>query len=175
MINKLINKLNIIILNVDNEVNSEKIYSLLTWFSIKINFHFTKKQSNIIPNIWDIYDIELWENIWSELNKKRPCIIISKPIFNKWNTVIIIPIKSIKKDTRLWKLTFEINTENSWLKQRSYTSPINIREVSKKRLLQKIWKLNKGDILKLKTTLGDLFDIKKEPSQNMERFLGSQS
>lgn len=168
MIKNLLDKINAIIWNIDYEANSEKIHNFLSWFYLKINIHFNRKQSGIVPNIWDIYDVELWENIWSELNKKRPCIVISKASFNKWNTVIIIPVKSIKKDSRLWSITFEIDINNTWLNQKSYVSPINIKEVSKKRLLQKIWKLNREDTLNVKNTLLKLFDIKKETPPNGE-------
>lgn len=168
MIKNLLDKINAIIWNIDYEANSEKIHNFLSWFYLKINIHFNRKQSGIVPNIWDIYDVELWENIWSELNKKRPCIVISKASFNKWNTVIIIPVKSIKKDSRLWSITFEIDINNTWLNQKSYVSPINIKEVSKKRLLQKIWKLNREDTLNVKNTLLKLFDIKKEIPPNGE-------
>lgn len=84
-------------------------------------------------NIWDIFDIELWINIWSELNKRRPCVVVSKSSFNKWNTVIVVPIRSIKQYSKLWSISFEIDIMWTWLIKKSYLTPINIKEVSKKK------------------------------------------
>ena len=115
-----IKNLSKIIDEVKNDINWSIISDFLEWFYKKINIHFNKKTPNLIPVIWSIYEVELWTNIWSELNKKRPCVIISKWNYNKWNTVTVVPLRSIKENTRLWALSFEINIEWTWLEKKSY-------------------------------------------------------
>jgi mRNA-degrading endonuclease toxin of MazEF toxin-antitoxin module len=145
---------------VKNDINWSIISDFLEWFYKKINIHFNKKTPNLIPVIWSIYEVELWTNIWSELNKKRPCVIISKWNYNRWNTVTIVPLRSIKENTRLWTLSFEIDIENTGLEKKSYITVVNIKEISKKRIFNKIWKISKIDHIKLKKALTTFFDIK---------------
>jgi mRNA-degrading endonuclease toxin of MazEF toxin-antitoxin module len=158
-----LNKIWNLIDKIKDDINLPIISDFLEWFLQKLEINFIKKTPNIIVNIWDIYDTELWINIWSELNKKRPCVIVSKSNFNKWNTIIIVPIRSIKNNTRLWSISFEIDINWTWLIKKSYLTPINIKEISKKRLLNRIWKLNINDINKLKNVLTKIFDIEKPP------------
>ncbi len=156
-LNKILN----LIETLKSDINLPIISDFLEWFYENININFNKQNPNLIPNIWDIFEVELWINIWSELNKKRPCVIVSKSCFNKWNTVIIVPIRSIKHFSKLWSISFEIWINWTWLIKKSYLTPINIKEISKKRILKKIWKLNKEDIQKLKNALTNIFDIEK--------------
>lgn len=156
---KIDNLLNLIN-KIKNDINLPIISEFLEWFYEKINIHFSKKTPNLVVNIWDIYEVELWINIWSELNKKRPCVAISQWVFNRWNTAIFIPLKSIKRNTRLWNISFKINQEWTWLLKNSYISLFNIKEISKKRIWEKIGKLNNKDILNIKNWLKIIFNIK---------------
>lgn len=67
--NKL-NKIWNLIDKIKNEINLPIISEFLEWFYEKINIHFNKKTPNLKLNKWDIYFVNLWKNIWSELDKK---------------------------------------------------------------------------------------------------------
>jgi mRNA-degrading endonuclease toxin of MazEF toxin-antitoxin module len=109
-----------------------------------LNLHFKKKTPNFIFNKWDIYFVNLWKNIWSELNKNRPCLIISEKKFNAWNTIVIIPLKSYK-----WKINkkYQIMVNLDFLKKKkSIIDILSLRQVDKKRINSFIWKINKTDL-----------------------------
>jgi len=119
---------------VTNEITHSIVCQFIERFSVVIEIHFQKKTPNIVPHQRDIYECNLGQNIGSELNKKRPCIVISKEQFNTGNTIIILPVKSIKPTTRFGILSIQLQKEPASLRESSYCSCISIREVSKKRL-----------------------------------------
>lgn len=84
--------------NIATDILNPIVCQFLEWFEQILFLHFEKKIPNIVLRQRDIYEIELWQNIWSELNKRRPCLVISDDGFNRWNTVVIIPIKSTPED-----------------------------------------------------------------------------
>lgn len=157
-IKRLINKVK----EISNDITIPIIYQFLAWFNLVLYLHFEKKTPNIVFKQWDIYEIDLWQNIWSELNKKRPCIIISSEAFNKWNTVIMLPLKGIKDSTKTWIITIFIDFLKSWLKKPTYCSCFNIREVSKKRIWQYIGSITKEDRKIINNSLSILFWLKKQ-------------
>ncbi|MDQ7023647.1 MAG: type II toxin-antitoxin system PemK/MazF family toxin [Candidatus Gracilibacteria bacterium] len=76
-----------------------------------------------------IYFCDLGKNIGSELNKKRPCIILSKKFINNGNTVLIAPLKSFKgKINKNYQIKFNCNK----LKNISIIDFSGIRQISKK-------------------------------------------
>ena len=93
MKNKL-DKILVLIEKIKNNKNLGVISDFLEWFYEKLNLNFNIKRVGLWFNKWDIYFINLWKNIWSELNKIRPCLIFSNFFVNKWNTIIVIPLKS---------------------------------------------------------------------------------
>ncbi len=154
--NNLVNKI------IKQESFVSIVSDFLDWFYDKLDIHFNKFSPKIIPKKWDIYFVNLWQNIWSELNKVRPCIIWSVKQANFWNTVLIIPLKSYK-----WKKIndFQILIKKSklnWLEKDSIIDFSSIRQISKKRLLNKIWKLDEADLKKLNKWLSLIFLNKKE-------------
>ena len=153
-------KLESLIEKIKNDITLPILSDFLDWFYEKLNLHFNKSTPKLIPKKWDIYFVNLWQNIWSELNKTRPCIIWSVKKANFWNTVIIIPLKSFKGQ----KLNdFQVLIKKSkinWLEKDSIIDFSSIRQISKKRLLNKIWKLDKFDLEKLDKWLNNLFWLK---------------
>lgn len=145
------------ITKLTNEFNQSLLYQFLEWFTQKLQIHFEKNTPNLIPHQWSIYEVVLWQNIWSELNKTRPCIIISQDVLNKWNTIIILPLKSIKITTKFWILSVKIDNKISHLRKQTFCSCFNIKEVSKKRLWQYIWTISNKDIKNIKKSLHIIF------------------
>jgi len=138
---KKINRLKNLVESLKSDINNEFISHFLRWFYEKINIHFNKKIPNLKLNKWDIYYVELWQNIWSELNKTRPCLVSSIKSANFWNTIIIIPLKSFKwKNINNFQLFLKA-TENNNLNEDSIIDFSWIRQISKNRLLDKIWKI----------------------------------
>lgn len=160
---KKINILKNKFLELFNIQNFELIFDFLDWFKEKLDLNFNKKNPDLKLNKWEIYFINLWKNIWSELNKKRPCIIFSDWFFNNWNTVSVIPLKSYewKKYNRSINIFIEKNHFN-WLKENSIADLSWIRQISKKRIWLFIWNLENENILKINKKIMKFFWIKKQ-------------
>ena len=156
-----INKITELIWKIRTDITIPLISEFLDWFYEVLNLHFFKKEPKLYFKKWDIYFVNLWKNIWSELNKTRPCVIYSVKKANFWNTVIIIPLKSFK-----WKKlnTFQIFVEknnNTLLEKNSIIDVSWIKQVSKKRVLNKRWFLNKDIIEEIDFKILKIFGIKK--------------
>lgn len=156
-LNKILN----LIESIKNDINLPIISDFLEWFYEKIDIDFNKKTPDLKLNKWDIVFVNLWKNIWSELNKTRPCIIYSIKKANFWNTVIIIPLKSYK-----WKIN---NDFQIFLKFNSYNNLTKdsicdiwwIRQISKKRILNKVWVIEKTFIKEMDEKILFIFWMKK--------------
>jgi len=137
----------------------KEVVDILFWFNTFLNYHFFYWENRLFVNQWDIYEVNLWRNVWSELNKKRPCVVISSDPFNSGNTIVVAPIKSIKNYSKNWVISVFIDIDWTNLEKESFVSISNIREVSKRRLVKKIWKIKKEDMVKVKKSLSVYFRI----------------
>ena len=156
-----LNKIWNLIDKIKNDINLSIISDFLEWFYEKIILNFNKKEPKNIFKKWDIYFINLWKNIWSELNKNRPCIIYSWLKYNKWNTVIILPLKSYKwKTNYLFNIFIKATKENN-LKLDSIIDLSSIRQISKKRIKLKRWILEEKYLKEIDKKVLKLFQIKK--------------
>ncbi|AHB41834.1 hypothetical protein P148_SR1C00001G1056 [candidate division SR1 bacterium RAAC1_SR1_1] len=158
LIKRLINKVK----EIANDITIPIIYQFLDRFNLVLYLHFEKKTPNIVFKQRDIYEINLGQNVGSELNKKRPCIIISNQSFNKGNTVIILPLKGIRETTRIGIITISIDFLKSGLKKPTYCSCFNIREVSKKRIGQYIGTITNENRKIINNSLSIIFGLKKQ-------------
>ena len=104
--------------------------------------------------------MNLWQNIWSKLNKIRPCLIYSNYYLNWWNNIIIIPIKTYKTrlNSKIQVLIKKDELNN--LDVDSIASLFNIKELSKKRIIRKIWFLDKEVIKIIDNKVKKVFEIK---------------
>ena len=142
--------------------NTLPIFSdFLEWFYRKLELNFVENSKNFELQKWDIFYIELWKNIWSELNKIRPCIVYSKKYANKWNTVIVIPLKSYKW-TKTWFNILIKKTGLNKLKKDSIVDLTWIKQVSKNRIKWYIWKIENNILLQIDNKILNIFWIKKE-------------
>jgi len=158
--NKL-NKIWNLIDKIKTDITLPIISEFLEWFYEKLNFHFNKKEPKNILRKWDIYFVNLWKNVWSELNKNRPCIIYSWLKYNKWNTVIILPLKSYKGNTNYFFNVFIKATKYNNLKLDSIIDLSWIRQISKKRINLKRWVIEEKYLKEIDKKVLKLFQIKK--------------
>lgn len=98
---------------------------------------------------YGIYWVNLDTTVGSEIEKTRPCLIISPNVSNKLlNTVLIAPITSA---TRNFPMRLTIT-----LKKKSGQIALDqIRCIDKSRLLSKIDSLSKGEIVSLKSIISE--------------------
>lgn len=135
--NKLISEL--LELSDKNYINysDDKGYNLLEWFVEKYKL-LDKADKNMIIYKYEIYWCNFGENIGSEENKIRPCVIIQNQAGNKHSpTTIVAPITNA---TINLPIAVQIHRENN----SDITGTIDlaqIRVISKARLLGKISKL----------------------------------
>jgi len=95
---------------------------------------------------YDVYWVDLNPTYGSEMNKIRPCVIISPDDMNKYlNTIIIAPITSIKR-TYPFRVACEIG----------YIALDQLRTVDKKRLTDFIQKLTANHVLEVKHILQEM-------------------
>jgi len=157
-----LNKIWNLIDKIKNDITLPIVSDFLEWFYEKLDLNFNKKNPNLELQKWDIFYVNLWKNIWSELNKIRPCIIYSKKFANKWNTTVIIPLRSHK-----WKINknlfilIEKNNTNK-LELNSIIDITWIRQVSKKRIKGFIWKISNKDLLKIDKKVIKIYWIKNK-------------
>ena len=161
--NKL-NKIWNLIKKIKNDINLSIILDFLDWFLIKLNIHFKEKINNKFPKQWEIWNIKLWINIWSEQNweKKwwyvRPVLII-KIFWTKNDNIIILPLTKSKKPKYIsYKL---INTKYKFLKYyESYILLDQVKTISQKRLIwNPLWKISTDDLNKILIKFNNLFII----------------
>ncbi|MDD3645912.1 MAG: type II toxin-antitoxin system PemK/MazF family toxin [Candidatus Gracilibacteria bacterium] len=159
MFDKKINRFKNLVESLKSDINNEFLSHFLRWFYEKINTHFNKKTPNLKINKGDIYYVELGQNIGSELNKTRPCLVISIKKSNFGNTIIIVPLKSFNgKNINNFQLFLEATSDNN-LNEDSIIDFSGIRQVSKKRLLDRVGKIN--DFTDIDNKLKLIFGIKK--------------
>ena len=157
-----INKIIELIWKIKTDITIPLISELLDWFYEILYIHFNKNEPNHKYQKWEIYFVNLWKNIWSELNKTRPCIIYSIKPYNNKSWAIIIPLKSFKNKKIIEKFQVKIDkNEINNLNKSSLIDIFYIRNISSKRINKYIWKLNKNDLLEIDNKVSKMFWIKK--------------
>ncbi len=156
MIKKLLLSLEDNITKYQNSITNPIIYNILEWFIDFVKLFFSENNHKKVFFKGDIYLIDLWINIWSELNKKRPCIIYSNDEVNRWDCIVVLPLKTLKQE-KINNFSIIIKPENNWLELLSYTNITDIRSVSKKRISKFIWKLWLDDLRIIDTKITKYF------------------
>ena len=85
--------------------------------------------------------VNFWINVKLEINKIRPWIVVSKVRYNKWSNIIIVPVTDFKEN-RLFIWDFVVEKWEWWLSKKSILKMWNLRDISKIRLIRKIWKIS---------------------------------
>ena len=95
---------------------------------------------------YEIYWVDLNPTRGSEMNKVRPCVIVSPDDMNKYlNTIIVAPITSIKR-TYIFRVNSNIG----------YVALDQLRTVDKTRLKDFIQKLTTSQVLEVKRILHEM-------------------
>lgn len=104
----------------------------------------------MVVNRFDVFTVNLNPTVGSEINKTRPCVIISPEEMSLLNSVIIAPMttKGFGAPTRV-PLTFQSKQGLVVLDQ--------IRTIDKSRLHKKIGKINSITAEKISDTLVEMF------------------
>ncbi|EKD29981.1 MAG: hypothetical protein ACD_78C00197G0016 [uncultured bacterium (gcode 4)] len=160
MDNKELEKISKLIENIKNDINIEFIPHFLNWFYQKLDLHFNKNTPDLKINKGSIFYVNLWQNIWWELNKTRPCLVYSHKKANFWNTVIVIPLKSYKWNKINNFQVLITATDENCLNKDSIVDISSMRQISKKRLLDKIWDIEKIHFKEIDKKLVYIFWIK---------------
>ena len=96
---------------------------------------------------YEIYYVNFWINIWNEINWIRPSLIIKSNRHNWWYDILVIPMTWFYNKNWTKKIldTFDVIVKtdlNNKLKKDSVLKVRHLKSISKKRIWNKIWKLN---------------------------------
>jgi len=160
MFENKINKISNLIWKIKTDITIPLISEFLDWFYKKLDLHFIKNELKHPFKKGDLIFVSLWKNIWSELNKRRPCLVYSVKKANFWNTIVIIPIKSFNWKINDFNVIIEPNNENNLIKK-SIVDLSSIRQISKKRINKKFWVINNEILKNIDEKIINFFWIKK--------------
>lgn len=100
---------------------------------------------------FDVYWVDLNPTKGSEMQKIRPCVIVSPNEMNEsLNTLIVVPLTSTVVD---WPFRLTITLDG----RKSSLACDHIRSVSKHRFLKKSGTLKQSEQVKLKALLAEIF------------------
>lgn len=100
---------------------------------------------------YSLYWVDLNPTKGAEINKTRPCVVISPSEMNKFlQTVIIAPLTSRGREGYPTRLKSTLNETTSWIVLDQ------IRAIDKTRLHEKVGELNTEEILLLKSILKEM-------------------
>ncbi len=136
------------------QINESNKY--MKWFLWKLKIIIYGKENKIFYK-WDVVKINFWYNIWSEINKERYAVVCSPQFINKtsWN-LIVLPLSSYKDIKKFGKDIHYILEGYDFI-EKSVVLLSNVRDVSKKRVIKKVWTLDWEDSRKINEKLINLF------------------
>ena len=166
MYKEKLNKIQGLIEKINSNINLEIILEFLKWCYINITLFFINTQ-NKYPKQWEIWNIKLWKNIWSEQDWEktwwyvRPCLVI-KSFWVKNDHIIILPLTKSKKPDFI-SFVLE-NSKYNFLKfNKSYILLDQIKTISKRRLIQKpLWSISTEDLELIFNKLYSLLKVNKK-------------
>lgn len=107
----------------------------------------------VVANRFDVYLTNLNPTVGSEIQKTRPCLIVSPDEMNKHiRTVIIAPMTTAGKD-------YPTRVSCTFQKKKGQIVLDQIRTIDKTRLVKKLGTIDPGTQLKVITTLQRLFSF----------------
>jgi mRNA interferase MazF len=100
---------------------------------------------------FDIWHAELNPGVGSEINKIRPCLVVSPDEANRYlNTVIIVPLTSTFKP-------YPTRVDCTFMGKKGQLAIDQIRSIDKSRLVKKMGKLDEETSERICITLGETF------------------
>ena len=110
-------------------------------------------------NTKDIYLVDLNPTKGAEINKARPCIIVSNDDVGVLPLKIVVPLIGYKEHhNKSWLVKIE-PTKNTGLLKDSTADPMHIRSVSHDRILKKIGSIDDNTYSKLKEAIKIVLDL----------------
>jgi len=104
----------------------------------------------MVINQYEVYLVDLDPTKGHEIQKKRPCVVISPNEMNhSIGTVIIAPMTT-KSHSFPTRIELEFNKKNGWIVLDQ------IRTIDKLRLVKKLGKIDKKEIIKVKKILQEM-------------------
>ena len=104
----------------------------------------------MVINQYEVYLVDLDPTKGSEIQKKRPCLVISPNEMNHYiNTVIIAPMTT-KSHNYPTRVELKFKDKQGWIVLDQ------IRTIDKSRLIKKMGKTEKKTILKVKNILREM-------------------
>ncbi len=102
----------------------------------------------------EIWEVEFFPNVGSEIGKKRPAVVVSHDLIGRLPLKTIVPITEWSKSfsNYPWMLKLEVSDENG-LKKDSSIDCFQIRNFSTHRFIKKIGKLDEAILLKAHSTI----------------------
>jgi mRNA interferase MazF len=110
---------------------------------------------------WSIYWVSLDPVSGSEQAGVRPALVISNDIVNEVLLVVtVVPLSSMKKDTRIYPTEVYLPMDLSALPKDSIAMVHQIRTISKKRMGNQCGMINDEDIKNsINTTIKNYFEV----------------
>lgn len=100
---------------------------------------------------YEIVVVNLDPTIGSEINKKRPCLIVSPNEMNKYlATIVVCPITSQSKNYPT-RVSFELEEQMNWI------VIDQIRTINKRRVIKTIGRLDNESIKKVKESIREAY------------------
>jgi mRNA interferase MazF len=100
---------------------------------------------------YSLFWVDLNPTHGAEVNKKRPCVVISPDEMNRYlKTVIVAPLTNTAREYP-FRFEVEVNGVTGWIMLDQ------IRAVDKTRIANHIGSLNLEDIMKIKELLQEMF------------------
>jgi mRNA interferase MazF len=113
-------------------------------------------------NTKDIYLVDLNPTQGAEINKARPCIIVSNDDVGVLPLKIVVPLIGYKEHhNKSWLVKIE-PTNSTGLSKDSTADPMHIRSISHDRVLKKIGTIDNNTYLKLKEAIKLVLDLQYE-------------
>ncbi|MCJ8501651.1 type II toxin-antitoxin system PemK/MazF family toxin [Desulfatitalea sp. M08but] len=105
----------------------------------------------VVINRFDFYLVSLDPTVWSEIQKTRPCLIISPDEMNKYiRTVIIAPMTSTSKD-------YPTRVSCTFRKKHGHIVLDQIRTIDKEHLIRKLGTIDSKAQLEVVSVLQKLY------------------
>lgn len=104
---------------------------------------------------YDIYWVKLDPTVGFEINKIRPCVIVSPDELNRHlQTVVVVPLTSTIRGNYPFRLNVTVTGKNGQI------ALDQIRTVDKTRLVKKMGELSEHSAQQLRNILYDMFCLK---------------
>ena len=134
-----------------NKYKAHNLYNHIDNFKEKIKINQQDENPRDFRK-YDIHYVNYWINIWNEINWIRPSLIIKSNRYNKWYDILVIPMTWLfNENLNKKKLdTFDIIIKSDIINKLRKESLLKIRHlksISKKRILNKIWRLNNDNYI----------------------------